>query len=95
MNAETPAIDPALAPQLWQPNNPPIANRCGFCDYGLGWYIYNDWVLAQGAIEGSMGVVVHNLVYDVTFAVQCGVSDNPSGVLFTQPLLTTLEAQYP
>jgi CubicO group peptidase (beta-lactamase class C family) len=95
VNAETPAIDPALAPQLWQPNNPPIANPCPFCDYGLGWYIYNDWVLAQGAIDGSMGVSVHNLVYDVTFAVQCDVLDNPTGVLFTQALLTTLEAQYP
>jgi CubicO group peptidase (beta-lactamase class C family) len=95
VNAETPAIDPALAPQLWQPNSPAIQNPCTFCDYGLGWYIYNNWVLAQGAIDGSMGVAVHNLVYDVTFAVQCDVVGNPTSSLFTQPLLTTLEAQYP
>jgi CubicO group peptidase (beta-lactamase class C family) len=95
VNAETPAIDPALAPQLWQPNSPAIPNPCPYCDYGLGWYIYNNWVLAQGAIKGSMGVVVHNLAYDVTFAVQCNVVDNPTGSIFTQPLLTTLEVQYP
>jgi CubicO group peptidase (beta-lactamase class C family) len=95
VNAETPAIDPSLAPQLWQPNSPAIANPCPFCDYGLGWYIYNNWVLAQGAIAGSMGVAVHNLAYDVTFAVQCDILDNPTASFFTQPLLTTLEAQYP
>jgi hypothetical protein len=95
VNAETPAIDPGLAPQLWQPNSPAIQNPCPFCDYGLGWYIYNNWVLAQGAVSGTMGVVVYNLVYDVTFAVQCDVLDNPTATIFTQPLLTTLEAQYP
>jgi CubicO group peptidase (beta-lactamase class C family) len=42
VNAETPAIDPALAPQLWQPNSRPISNPCPYCDYGLGWYIYNN-----------------------------------------------------
>lgn len=95
VNAETPAIDPALAPQLWQPNSPAISSPCPYCDYGLGWYIYNNWVLAQGAISGSMGVAVHNLAYDVTFAVQCDIVDNPTASFFTQPLLTTLEVQYP
>ncbi|RMG95462.1 MAG: hypothetical protein D6705_13565 [Deltaproteobacteria bacterium] len=69
--------------------------ECPWCDgYGLGVYLYRNWVMAAGNIGGLAALAAHNVAYDVTFAWLGTARNSPLGIFGPTDLLP-LESLYP
>ena len=67
-------IDPAGDPDF-------PGGRCGWCyGYGLGVYLYRNWVMGAGTVGGVNSLAAHNVAHDVTFV---WIGDLPMGNAFT------------
>jgi CubicO group peptidase (beta-lactamase class C family) len=70
-------LDPTAAKQLWDPSAD-IVGTAAFAEarYGLGVYLYKNWMMAAGGNFGGMSLLLHNLEHDVSYAVLCNVNGN-------------------
>ena len=63
-------LDEAVAARIRSYGDPNrlLWRECPWCDgYGLGVYLYRNWVIGAGTVSGAATIVAHNVVYDVTF----------------------------
>lgn len=77
-NDENQLLSPEAATQIWDPTaglDPTIKAFTG-SRYGLGVYLYKNWMMGAGGNDGGMSLVIHNLEHDVSYAVACNVQGN-------------------
>jgi len=82
-------IDPAGDPDF-------PGGLCDWCDgYGLGVYLYRNWVMGVGVVGGMGSLAAHNVAHDVTFVWIGDVAGTYPLSIFDDAFFDALEDTWP